>query len=311
VYVDSEEDGYNIDLSQVKSYITNKTAALVITAMYGYPINTSLLNNIRQSYPDLVIIGDNCLSLFTSIPDPDYANQFDFSFYSFGLGKQMSTIEGGMLLTNRDDLFELVQSMQSKLGFKASFRTKFMRIAALISASIMFSTPFYKILYFLSEKTTVLQSIKGSHVAVTELLPDDVLTSPANFQAALGLSQLTKKDENSRRRLKIVETYFHSFRGHEQQRFELPPYYPYLSHFPILVDKRDALQRHLLAQGIHTTNVFREMPSDLPLLQEYCHGSYSRAQFITDHCLLLPLFPHLSKRHLYRVIHAVLEWDGS
>ena len=61
------------------------------------------------------------------------------------------------------------------------------RILALWAAWLLFRPSLYRILYLLSERTRLLQSLKGTDIGSDALLPGDFFHAPASFQALLGL----------------------------------------------------------------------------------------------------------------------------
>jgi len=191
-----------------------------------------------------------------------------------------------------------------------SILTRIKRMAAFISASVLFTSVLYPVLYCLSEKTHFLNEIKGTGVGCKVLVPEESRLMPSDFQASIGLCQVKKLKENRLRREKIIERYHRELIKLDRNLVEMPPYNTHISHFPILSDYRDELADFLLRRGIHATNVFREMPGDLPLLQKYCYTEYKQAKSITDRCLLLPLYTQLKEEHQKKVIDTMLEWQA-
>jgi len=308
-FIDCEENSFNIDLQQALFETDSDTAAMVVTSMYGYPVNPDALNNLKREKPHLILIGDNALSLFT-LSDGCYISEyFDLSFFSFGLGKQMTTIDGGMALTNRQDIYNALKIFRDHFTILPSPQIRVKRMIAFIAASLLFRSSLYPLLYYFSEKTRILASLKGTEIGINELLPHEAMIMPSNFQASIGISQLGKYDENRNKRKKIIQNYFDQLIGKEKNRFELPPYLPVLSHFPVLSDYRDDLANYLFRNRIHATNVFREMPSDLPLIKKFCTNTFKNAQNITDRCLLLPLYAQLSEKRQNYIINTLLAWQ--
>jgi len=218
-------------------------------------------------------------------------------------------VDGGMMVTDRTDIYNGVKEARERLAKDAPCITRLKRLAAFLSSALFFDEHFYPILYMVSEKTSLLNSLKGTTMGIEELLPDEAVIMPSSFQVSIGLNQMKKFRENRLRRKRIVERYFEELRHREDGLFSLPPYHPELSHFPLLSEKRDDLASHLLRHGIHATNVFREMPSDLPLLQQFCTRPYPRSRHITDRCVLLPLYAQLSDRQQGYVIDRLLAWS--
>jgi len=104
-FVDSASGQFNMDLDQAIEEVDKDTVAMIVTAMYGYPVDSALLHKIKQRHPEITIIGDGALALFTWDNSRNFCGNYDLSFFSFGLGKQMSIVEGGILVTDHKDLY--------------------------------------------------------------------------------------------------------------------------------------------------------------------------------------------------------------
>ncbi len=310
VFVDTEEGGgFNMDLSGAAGAVDGDTAAAVVTAMYGFPVNRRALTAFKREHPGIMVIGDSALALFTREKDRCFCEDFDFSFFSFGLGKQLSTVEGGMLVTNCRELYEKLRRERERSLIPACVGSLLKNAALLIGGGLLFRTSLYPMLYFFSEKTPFLNRVKGTEVGVEILTPEASGVMPGAFQGAVGLCQLAKMDENRIRRERIVKHYHGKLGGMSRELVELPPPCPYVSHFPILSDHRDEIAAYLLERGVHATNVFNRMPEDLPLLGRFAAGSYPAARRITDRCLLLPLYPQLGQGEQEHVVACLLEWE--
>ncbi len=307
-YVDAAEEGFNLAAEDIVAVISPQCAAVVLTSMYGYPFAQGDVELLRKNHPGVPLIGDCALALFSRPQGYYFADDMDVCFYAFGIGKQVSIVEGGLLTTNNTELYRRLAEARDRLLRSQPARAKFKRMLVFLGATLLFHKYLYRLLYLLSEETSVLASVKGSETAITSLMPHDWEYMPAAFQCGIGLAQVRKFQENRERRARIVDRYFEALGPLQSERLGLPPYFRYLSHFPVLSSERDGLQRHLLKYGIHSTNVFRELPWDLPLVKDSCHGEFPRARRLRDRCTLLPLFAQLDDRSFNRVVTAIKRW---
>jgi CDP-4-dehydro-6-deoxyglucose reductase, E1 len=101
----------------VMSYILAKHLlaidALFITNALGYLPD---LDNIRSMCDDygIVLIEDNCESLGSELPNGKAGNFGKAATFSFFVAHHMSTIEGGMVCTDDDDLAEMLRMVRAK-----------------------------------------------------------------------------------------------------------------------------------------------------------------------------------------------------
>ena len=116
VYADVELDTYNLCPIDVESKITDKTKAIVVVSLYGLPANLPKLREIADKY-NIALIEDNAQCVLGTI-DGQLAGSFgDFASFSFENTKHLSCGEGGMLITDDEDLAMLCRKIGGH-GFK-------------------------------------------------------------------------------------------------------------------------------------------------------------------------------------------------
>lgn len=104
VFVDIEEDTFNIDLSQVEKAITPRTKAILPVHLYGHLCDIEQLNTIAEKH-HLKIIEDACQAVMASYKGK-IAGSFGTGTFSFYATKNMMSGEGGMITTNDDEVAE-------------------------------------------------------------------------------------------------------------------------------------------------------------------------------------------------------------
>jgi dTDP-4-amino-4,6-dideoxygalactose transaminase len=104
VFVDIEEDTFNIDLSQVEKAITPRTKAILPVHLYGHLCDIEQLNTIAETH-HLKIIEDACQAVMASYKGK-IAGSFGTGTFSFYATKNMMSGEGGMITTNDDEVAE-------------------------------------------------------------------------------------------------------------------------------------------------------------------------------------------------------------
>ena len=112
VLVDVELETFNIDPSQIEKAITKKTRAIMPVHLLGNPASIDLINDIAKKH-DLHVIEDCCEAHGSQLNDKNIGSFGDMSTFSFYLSHHISTIEGGMLLTDNPEIFELAKSLRA------------------------------------------------------------------------------------------------------------------------------------------------------------------------------------------------------
>jgi perosamine synthetase len=103
VFVDIEPQTLNIDVSKVQAAITPKTRAIVAVEAFGHPGGMIELEQIAQKN-ELILIEDSCEGfggLAGKRPIGSFGRASVFGFYP---NKQITTGEGGMIVTDDDNI---------------------------------------------------------------------------------------------------------------------------------------------------------------------------------------------------------------
>lgn len=113
VFVDIERDTYNLDPADLERKITPRTKAIMAVDLFGHPVDWDAIQRIaRQHY--LKIIDDSCEALGASYKDVKlgrFGNAAAFAFYP---NKQITTGEGGVIVTDDDEIARLCRSLRNQ-----------------------------------------------------------------------------------------------------------------------------------------------------------------------------------------------------
>ena len=112
VLVDSDLNTWNMDSSQVIKKISNKTKAIVITHIYGFPVDMKNILRIAKKR-NIKIIEDAAEMIGQTYYKKKCGSFGDISIFSFYANKHITTGEGGMLLTNSKKLYEKCKSLRN------------------------------------------------------------------------------------------------------------------------------------------------------------------------------------------------------
>lgn len=113
VFVDVRKDTFVLDVEKVEEMITPKTKAIIPVHLYGYAADMEKLRKIAEKY-DLYIIEDATEALGTKFKGRYVGTFGEFGCFSFNGNKLITTGNGGMIVTNRDDLAEYVRYLSSQ-----------------------------------------------------------------------------------------------------------------------------------------------------------------------------------------------------
>ena len=113
VFVDIREDTLNIDEKLVEKKITKRTKAILPVHVFGYPCEMEAIRTIARKN-GLAIIEDACEAIGAEVEERKAGSFGDCAVFAFYPNKQMTTGEGGMIVTDREDIAKLALSMRNQ-----------------------------------------------------------------------------------------------------------------------------------------------------------------------------------------------------
>lgn len=108
VFADIELDTFCIDPDEVIKHITTRTRAVIATNLFGHPAQLHKLKSICDMN-DIVLIEDNAQGIFAKENDKYAGTIGDMGVFSFNVHKQAQVGEGGVVVTNNDELDVLLR----------------------------------------------------------------------------------------------------------------------------------------------------------------------------------------------------------
>jgi CDP-6-deoxy-D-xylo-4-hexulose-3-dehydrase len=103
LFVDVELDTINIDASKLTDALTPKTKAIVAVSILGNPAALDIIRAFADEH-GLYMIEDNCESLDAELGGKKTGTFGDINTFSFFFSHHISTGEGGMVLTDNDEI---------------------------------------------------------------------------------------------------------------------------------------------------------------------------------------------------------------
>lgn len=112
IFCDIESNTFNIDPEKIESLITPKTKAILPIHIFGLPSNMKAILDIAEDN-DLLVIEDACQAHGGRIDGRHVGSFGDVGCFSFYATKNMITGEGGMVVTNDDQLADRIRSLKN------------------------------------------------------------------------------------------------------------------------------------------------------------------------------------------------------
>jgi len=158
VYIDIEKNTYNIDPKKIEEKITNKTKAIIVQHTFGNPAEMDKIVKIAKKH-SLYLIED-CAHSFGSEYKRKKTGTFgDAAFFSFGRDKIISSVSGGMVITNNAGLGKKIKEFKNQIPYpKKSLIIKQLLhpLITFISLKTYYFFNIGKIIMYLSSKFEII-----------------------------------------------------------------------------------------------------------------------------------------------------------
>jgi dTDP-4-amino-4,6-dideoxygalactose transaminase len=107
VFADTEPNLPTISPLSVEERITERTKAIVATHLFGYPCNMPAIRSLADRH-GIPLVEDCAQVLGATCHGKKVGAWGDAACFSFGVGKALCCGEGGMIVTDRDDIAERI-----------------------------------------------------------------------------------------------------------------------------------------------------------------------------------------------------------
>jgi len=262
VLADVENLTGNISINEIKKKINKRTKGIIIVHMAGYPCKIDEIQKLCKKYK-IKLIEDCAHGLGTTF-NKKHVGTFGVSgCFSFYPTKQITTGEGGALITNDRKIFLRVKRLKA-FGIDKDIN----------------------------------QRKKPGEYDVKELGYNYRMT---DFQAALGYLQLKKYSSNLKRRKKLANKYINSFKNNKN--INHMPFSNDCSFFifQIFVKKRNKLINILKKKKIQFSIHYAKSLDQMTYYKKKYNlksGQFKNANNYGKTCISLPVYPKLQDKEV-------------
>src|SRR3989344_1775809 len=219
VYVDCREDDFNIDVDDLERKITPKSKVVIVQHTFGLPADLDRVSEVCKKY-NLMLIED-CAHALGAIYKGQLVGTFGkAAFFSFSRDKVISSVYGGMAVTNDEKLAEKMREFQERIGYPSGFwiKQQLLHPVAMNWKILPTYRVFGKYVLVFSQWLHILS--KAVHWKEKRgMKPGYFPKRMPNALAILALRQLGKLDRFNTHRKGIAKKYYEELAG---TSFELP-----------------------------------------------------------------------------------------
>lgn len=124
ILVEPDINTFNLDISLIENYITEKTKAIMVVHLYGRICWNEKLDALKKKY-NLKIIEDNAQAIGAEYNGIKAGNLGDAAGFSFYPGKNLGALgDAGAVTTNDDDLADIIRSL-GNYGSKEKYKNEY------------------------------------------------------------------------------------------------------------------------------------------------------------------------------------------
>jgi perosamine synthetase len=317
VFVDAQSHSPNQDPEAIVERVHSTTVAVMPTSIFGLSFEAkALCEAIRQRNPKALILLDCCQAFDACWHGERLASQGDAALLAFGLGKPMTTLYGGALLTNRDDLAQAVRQYRHTTFRTPGRAAALRRWSYFLGSWLALLSPCVRLTDWLEHVDTPLHRYLltlRAREAIRLPADHDVLMLP--LEAAIGRTQLQRVAGFMHRRREIAAIYSQALGN--VPGLELLPWTDGASYAIYAVRLQQPAQRqHVLKimrqSGVQGDTVLSYVIPSLACYraQGYTGKAFPQAVAWSQSVLNLPNHPTMSDKQVWRVVRAVREALG-
>lgn len=294
VFVDVEEDTYNIDPDKIEEKITDKTKAIMPVHIFGQPVNMEKLKQIADKH-NLVVIEDACQAVGSKIGEQKIGSWGDAGCFSFFPTKNLGAFGDGGMITTNDDTYAIIcrafkEHGMAQNGAKARY---------------------------------ILQGVEDD---LANTVSPDGLYNPYKYYNYL-IAYNSRLDAIQARVLDIKLDYLDEFNA---RRSEIADFYntelkdccevitPIVKdgvtavwhQYAFRCEQKDEMGNFLASKGVGSA-AFYPVPLHLQKAFEYLgykEGDLPVAEKLTKQTVCLPIFPELTKEELQYIVKNIKEF---
>ena len=226
VFVDINPKNLCMDEDEVISKISDRTVAVFMTYVQGFNgLSDKLLKVLEEK--NIPLIEDVCESHGATFKGQRLGSFGLISNFSFYFAHHMSTIEGGMICTNDENVYQMARMMRShgmvREATDEKIKQQFIDSNPDLSPDFIFAYPAY--------------NVRGNEIG-----------------GLLGLSQLKRLDENNEKRRQNLKCFLDNLDSEKfRTDFDLEGSCNYA--FNLILKKQDPVFRERLEQAMTDANV--------------------------------------------------------
>ena len=252
----------NINPLDIERKITEKTKGIVVVHMAGYPAKMDEIMAIAKRH-NLKVIEDACHGPLSEYKGKKLGTIGDCSAFSFFSNKNISTGEGGMFVTNSEELYEKAKLLRSH------------------------------------GMTTMSYQRASGHATEYDIVELGYNFRLDDIRASIAIEQLKKLPQDLEQRAVVRKRYLENLSTIQEIIVPFSDCSEFTSNYimPIIVKTGKKEQRNAIREKIHEAGI--QTSVHYPAIHKFSiYKNYGavlpKTEFVTDHEITLPMYAALT-----------------
>lgn len=263
----------NIDPEDIKRKITYRTKAIIVVHMAGFPAKMDEIMAIAKEH-DLKVIEDACHGPLSEYKGKKLGTIGDVATFSFFSNKNISTGEGGMLITNNEEIAKRARLLRSH-----------------------------------GMTTMSYQRSKG-HATAYDIVDLGYNFRMDDIRASIGCVQMRKLQTDLERRVRVRDKYVEELSKIEGLVVPFAGNTEFVSNYimPVVLvnstkDKREEVRNKIHASGIQTSNHYPAIHK-FSIYKDY-GAVLPQTEYVADNEITLPMYADLTNKQIEFIAQTV------
>lgn len=266
-------DHLNIDPIEIEKNITKNTKAIIVVHMAGFPAKMDEIVTIANKY-NLKVIEDACHGPLSEYKGKKLGTIGDIGCFSFFSNKNISTGEGGMLVTNNEEIAKKARLLRSH------------------------------------GMTTMSYQRATGHATSYDILELGYNYRMDDIRASIGVVQMKKLSDDLKKRINVRKRYIEQLSKVKGIAVPFADNTEFVSNYilPIVLknstsEKRDRIRENLHAAGIQTS-VHYPAVHKFSIYSQY-KATLPKTEYITDNEITLPMYGSLTNDEIDFIVETL------
>lgn len=263
----------NIDPKDIEKKITPNTKAIVVVHMAGFPADMDTIMDIAKKH-NLKVIEDACHGPLSEYKGKKLGTIGDCAAFSFFSNKNISTGEGGMFITNNEEMAKKARLLRSH------------------------------------GMTTMSYQRASGHATAYDILELGYNYRMDDIRAAIAIEQLKKLPGDLERRIHVRQRYVELLSNVKGVVVPFAGNKEFVSNYimPVVLTEGDVARRDAIRDKIHEAGV--QTSVHYPAIHKFSiYKDYGavlpKTEYVTEHEITLPMYAALTDEQIEFIVETL------